>query len=57
MWHSKLKYKRINILINASQKWLKIVLALKIKKLNLAFLIPKLEKFPIFDTFIDLANF
>ena len=42
---------------NANYKQLKIVLAPKVKKVDPVFLISKLGKFLLFDSFLDLANF
>ena len=57
IWHSGSKYQKIKDLINVSHKQLKAVLALEIKKLGLAFFVPKLGEFPLFNTFLDLTNF
>ena len=43
--------------MNASHKWLKASLAPGVKKLGPAFLASKLGEFPIFDGFLDLADF
>lgn len=58
MWHSRLNVKKIGTLVKTNHNWLKIVLALKIKKLYLAFLALKLGELPFFDIFfLDLAKF
>ena len=43
--------------MKARRKWFKFVLVSKIEKLGPAFLVPKLEEFLLFDSFLDLANF
>ena len=44
--------------MKANHKWLKAVLALKVRKLGPFFLASKLDKFPLFDnSFFDLADF
>ena len=42
--------------MKANRKWLKIDLALGVRKLGPAFLASKLGKFPLFDSFLDLAD-
>ena len=43
--------------MNASRKRLKASLALGVRKLGPAFLVLKLGKFPLYDGFLDLADF
>ena len=43
--------------MKASHNWLKVTLALEVKKLGLASVISKLGEFPLFDSFLDLTNF
>ena len=58
MWYFGSKYQRIEALIKASHKWSKAVLVLGVKNFDLAFVISKLSKFPLFDNFFsNLAKF
>ena len=57
MWYFKAKCQRIGALIKASRKKLKAILVSEFKKLGLTFLVLKLNEFPLFDGFLDLANF
>ena len=58
MLYSESKYQRIRALVKANHKWLKVALALRVKKLDLFSLVLKLGDFPVFDNFFpDLANF
>ena len=57
MWHSGSKCQRIGALVNANHNRLKADLASVVKKLGPAFLASKLGKFPLFDDFLDLADF
>ena len=57
MWYFKLKYQRIRALVKTSRKQLKVVLASEVKKLGLTSLALKLGKFPLFNGFLDLADF
>ena len=44
--------------MKVNHKWLKVVLALEVKKLSLFYLVLKFGKFHLFDNFfLDLANF
>ena len=43
--------------MKASRKWLKAALASGVRKFGPAFLASKLDKFLLFDGFLDLANF
>ena len=44
--------------MKANRKQLKADLALGVRKLSLAFIVPKLDEFPLFDEFFsDLADF
>ena len=58
MWHFGSKRQKIGALVKASYKWLKTVLALEVRNFDLAFIVLKLVKFPLFNNFfLDLANF
>ena len=57
MWHSGLKCQRIRASVNASRKRLKADLASGVRKLGPASLVSKLGEFPLFDGFLDLADF
>ena len=57
IWHSGSKYQRIRALVRANYKQLKAALALRVKKLGSLFLMSKLGEFPLFNGFLDLANF
>ena len=43
--------------MNTSHKWLKAALALGVKKLGPAFLASKVDKFLLYDGFLDLIDF
>ena len=43
--------------MKASYKQFKAILVFKVKKLDPAFVTPKLDKFLLFDNFLDLTNF
>ena len=43
-------------MIKANYKWLKVVLALGVKKLGPAFLVLILDKLPLFDNFFDFPS-
>ena len=51
MWHFRSKCQRIRAFIKTSHKQLKIVLALEVRNFGLAFIMPKLGKFPFFHNF------
>ena len=58
MWHFRSKCWRIKALVKANYKWLKAVLAYRVRNFNLASILPKLGKLPLFDNFfLDLADF
>ena len=58
MWYSGSKYWKIGVLVKISRKWLKAILALRVKNFGLVFIAPKLGEFPLFDNFFfDLAKF
>ena len=58
IWYFKSKYQKIGALINSNYKYLKIILILKIKKLDLDLLAPKLGEFLLFNNFFsNLAKF
>ena len=43
--------------MKANRKRLKAALALRVRKFGLLFLVSKLGKFPLFDNFLDIADF
>ena len=57
MWHSGSKCQKIGALVKASRKRLNVSLAPGVRKLGPAFLASKLGEFPLFDSFLDLADF
>ena len=57
MWHSALKCQRIGALVKVNRKRLKAALVSRVGKLKPASLILKLGEFPLFDGFLDLADF
>ena len=57
MWHFGSKCQRIGALVKANRKWLKVALALEVRKLGPLSLVSKLGEFLIFDSFLDLTDF
>ena len=58
MWYSRSKCQKIEALVKASHKQLKIILVSKVRNFGLAFVASKLVRFLLFDDlFPDLAKF
>ena len=57
MRYFKSKCQRIGALVKANHKWLKADLALVLKKLGPGSVVSKLGEFPLFNGFLDFADF